>query len=42
MTIRLALSRQVWFAAFGIALNAGLQWAARRGAPWLSERELTV
>lgn len=29
-------------AIVGIALNAGLQWIARRGAPWLSERELTV
>jgi NitT/TauT family transport system permease protein len=29
-------------AVFGIALNAALQWAARHGAPWLSERELTV
>lgn len=29
-------------AVFGVALNAALQWAARRGAPWLSDRELTV
>lgn len=29
-------------ALVGIVLNAVLQWAARRGAPWLSERELTV
>lgn len=29
-------------AIVGIVLNAVLQWAARRGAPWLSERELTV
>ncbi|MGQ0641938.1 MAG: ABC transporter permease [Gemmatimonadaceae bacterium] len=29
-------------AIVGIALNAALQWTARRGAPWLSERELTV
>lgn len=29
-------------AVVGVALNSVLQWTARRGAPWLSERELTV
>jgi NitT/TauT family transport system permease protein len=29
-------------AASGAALSAALRWLARRGAPWLSERELTI